>query len=251
MPKVSVNILTKNRLEFLKVALDSVFKQSFQDFEIVVVNDGSTDSSLEYLLSLKDKRIKIISHQVSKGIIFSRQECLEKSVGEYIAILDDDDSWLDVEKLKKQVEFLETHKDYLLVGGGIEQNFNSKSKKKLLFRPESDFKIRQTMLFQNNFFTSTVMFKRQEALVAGGFVKDIVDLCEDYDLWLRLGKLGKMYNFLEVFASYTRNPYNVVKYKKFLQKQFSLIGQQKYKYPNYFFAKFLLSFRLFLLSLVK
>lgn len=257
MPKVSINILTKNRFELLKKALDSVRAQSFIDIEVVIVNDGSTDATSEYLRISNDKiqmsnKFQIINHQISKGITQSRQEALLASAGEYIAVLDDDDEWIDPNKLKKQVEFLERNRDYVLVGGAIEisndtfqmtnQIQNPKSKI-IRHRVLSDSVIRNTMLFRNNFFTSTVMFRKETAVKAGGFIKDEIDLAEDYDLWLRMGKLGKMANFKEVFALYRQSNYNKVRFGQFLQKQLQLIKRQRFDYPYYFFAKIFLEIR--------
>ena len=190
MPRISVNILTKNRSQLLKLALDSVFAQSFKDFEVVLVDDGSTDDTQNVLEKFKD--LKIINHQTSAGITKSRQEALNQSQGEYVAILDDDDEWVNVDKLKKQVEFLDTHPEYILAGGGINIVTSDKLQVTSYFRPEEDQQIRNTMLFRNNFFTSTVMFKKSAAIKAGGFISDGADLSEDYDLWLRLGNIGKM-----------------------------------------------------------
>ena len=89
------------------------------------------------------------------------------------------------------------------------------------------------MLRKNNFFTSTVMFRRESAVKAGGFVPFGPDLAEDYDLWLRLGKIGKVYNFPEVFTLYHKPQYNKERFKKFLAKQLNLIGKYKADYPGY------------------
>src|SRR3989344_5264263 len=185
MPKVSVNILTKNRAELLKKAYASVRAQTFTNYEVVVVNDGSTDETGTVLKELASQNLNIITHETPQGITQSRQEALQTSTGEYVAILDDDDEWIDPDKLKKQAEFLDNHQDYILTGGGIEiSNFqfpisneiqNPKSKI-IKHRPASDAGIRNTMLFRNNFFTSTVMFRRQAALKAGGFKKDEFDV---------------------------------------------------------------------------
>ncbi|PJE60056.1 MAG: hypothetical protein COU85_00300, partial [Candidatus Portnoybacteria bacterium CG10_big_fil_rev_8_21_14_0_10_44_7] len=193
MPKVSVNILTKDRAGLLEKALLSVQKQTFSNYEAVVVNDGSTDNTAEVIQAFRHLNTQTINHQTSLGITQSRQEALLASEGEYVAILDDDDEWIDTGKLAKQAEHLDEHSDVVLVGGGI-KILNSKFKI-LKHRPTSDAQIRNTMLFRNNFFTSTVMFRREAAITAGGFIRDEIDLAEDYDLWLRIGKLGKMFNF--------------------------------------------------------
>lgn len=237
MPKVSVNILTRNRSELLKKALASVTAQAFTDYEVVVVNDGSSDETSEVLENTKIKNFKIIEHSESFGIVQSRQEALNQSGGEYVAILDDDDQWLDPDKLKKQVEFLDNHRDYVLAGGAITSAGNK-------FRPETDAQIRKTMLFRNNFFTSTIMFRKEAALKAGGFVKDDVDLAEDYDLWLRMGLLGKMYNFQQVFTTYAAPSYNTSKFRSFLSKQLTLIARYRKQYPGYLLASLILRIRL-------
>ena len=240
-----MNILTKDRCELLKKALLSVEKQSFQDYEVVLVDDGSSDGTSETIEKYKNKkieRLKIIRHEESRGITTSRQEALEASGGEYIAVLDDDDEWTDVNKLEKQVRYLEENRDYVLVGGGIEiEKYKNKKIEKL--RPETDKEIRRTMLFRNNFFTSTVMFRKEAAIKAGGFLKDQDDFAEDYDLWLRLGKIGKMRNFHEIFTAYRQPGYNKERFKSFLEKQLNLIKRNKEDYPSYRLASLMLKIR--------
>lgn len=242
MPKVSVMILTQNRAELLSKALLSVQAQTFRDHELIVVNDGSTDGTQDVIRTFKHLNIKIIEHQASVGITASRQEALLASSGSYVAILDDDDEWVDPDKLKKQVEFLDQHPDVVLVGGGIKiSNIKHQISK---IRPQTDRQIRKTMLFRNNFFTSTVMFRRGVAIKAGGFIKDQDDFAEDYDLWLRMGKLGKMHNFQEIFTLYHQPDYNKERFKAFLQKQRILIKQHRRDYPHPGWAEIILKFRL-------
>lgn len=243
MPKVSINILTKNRAELLKKALASMQNQSLKDFEVVVVNDGSTDETADVLKDLKFKDLKIIDHPQSIGITLSRQEALEKSAGEYVAVLDDDDEWVDLDKLKKQVEYLDTNPDVVICGGGIQVE-RFKDLKIERFRPQTDLAIRQTMLIRNNFFTSTVMFRKGAAVKVGGFIKDDIDLAEEYDLWLRMGQLGKMYNFPEVFTAYRSPSYNKDKFRLFLQKQRNLIKKHRNDYPWAWLAVCILKFRI-------
>ncbi len=249
MPKVSVIILTKNRPELLKKAVSSALQQSYNDFEVVVLDDGSTDNTQEVLrntASVSSVVVVLKRNDVSYGITKSRNIAMNFSQGEFIAFLDDDDEWVDKDKLKKQVEWFESHPQGVLVGGAIEvKNENLKKNK---YRPASNFWIQSTMLFRNNFFTSTVMFRRQKAIDVGAFLEDGIDLAEDYDLWLRLGQVGTMGNFSEVFTKYTIPDYNKAKFKLFLRKQLYLIDRYKHSYPGYFFASIILRIRLVFLS---
>jgi len=244
MPRVSVIILTKNRAVLLQKALASLEKQNFRDFEIVVVNDGSIDDTEAIILACKHSNIVRITHSESQGITKGRQEALEKASGELVAFLDDDDEWVDRRKLEKQVEWFEKTPRGVLCGGGIVVNVKGKNQNVKL-RPKTDGQIREWMLFKNPFFTSTVMVKVSAALEVGGFVQDSIDLAEDYDLWLRLGQKGEMYNFQEVFTKYTLPVYNKDKFKLFLTKQLYLVKRHKNGYPNYWLAQLILRLRLF------
>jgi len=243
MPKVSVNILTKNRAQLLGRALDSVLNQSFKDYEVIIIDDASTDETKSVLENYRSKTpLHYISQKESKGITANRQLALEESTGEYIVVLDDDDEWMDDEKLAKQVSYLDEHREVILVGGGIIISENKKRK----LRPESDEQIRKTMLIRNNFFTSTVMFRKASALKAGGFIKDQYDFGEDYDLWLRLGKIGQKYNFQQAFAKYRLPHYNRARQKDFFRKQLWLINKEKLNYPGFLLASILLRLRIIL-----
>ena len=120
-PTVSVVLPTYNRGEFfLRRALDSILNQTFSDFEVIVIDDGSTDQT-RYILSLyqvKDQRIKVIYHQKNKGLVTSLNEGIEASRGKYIARMDDDDISLP-HRFEKQVDFLEKHPEITVLGSFI------------------------------------------------------------------------------------------------------------------------------------
>jgi glycosyltransferase involved in cell wall biosynthesis len=231
MQLVSVILLTKNRLEFLKKALASILSQTYSELEVIVVNDGSTDDTPIFLAqaTTADKRIKVITHLESAGIIKSRQEALEKASGEFVAFLDDDDEWVDLDKLTKQVAYLNTHPSAVLVGSWMQSTYGGNQV--TMRRPCARWWIRCTMLFRNNFFTSTVCARRQAVLHAGGFREDAIDLAEDYDLWLRLGLQGELVNLPLIFTRYRIPEYTKEKHALFLTKQLALVHVCAAVYP--------------------
>jgi len=247
MPLVSVLILTRNRAQLLEAALRSISRQTLRDFEIVLVNDGSTDETASVIDAFGHLNLHVIHHAASAGITKSRQEALEASRGEFIAVLDDDDEWADEKKLEKQVGYLRSHPNAVLVGGGRllqKPGHTSEDNLNAIFRPERDASIRKTMLLRNNFFTSTVLFRRSAAMAAGGFIFDGTDVTEDYDLWLRLGKQGAMYNFPEPLDIYRVPNYTTENFKRFLRKQLSLIDRHREDYPYYWLSRLILKCRI-------
>src|SRR5712692_9764325 len=106
MPKASVITPTYNRADFLRVAIASVLNQTFQDLEIIVVDDASSDRTAEVVRRFTDELIKYIRHDINKGGSAARNTGIKNSTGAYVAFLDDDDEWLP-EKLGMQVDLLE------------------------------------------------------------------------------------------------------------------------------------------------
>jgi len=115
MSKVSVIIPTYNCVNYLLSAMESVFAQTYQDFEVIVVDDGSTDGTREVLSPYTDK-IKYI-YQENRGVSSARNRGVRESVGEYIAFLDADDVWVGEDKLSIQVDVLERNEKVGLVYG--------------------------------------------------------------------------------------------------------------------------------------
>jgi glycosyltransferase involved in cell wall biosynthesis len=118
VPKVSIIIPTYNRAQFIAEAIQSVLDQTFQDFELLIVDDGSTDNTREIVGSFKDQRIKYI-HQENRGVSAARNNGILASSGEYIAFLDSDDLWLP-QSLELKVRSLDSHPDAALVCSDLE-----------------------------------------------------------------------------------------------------------------------------------
>jgi glycosyltransferase involved in cell wall biosynthesis len=198
---VSIIIPTYNGEKRISSAIDSVFCQSYKNIEVIIINDGSSDKTLEAIKNLQKihPEIVVLNNQKNFGFVKSLNFGLEKSKGKYIARIDDDDIWIDNKKLEKQINFLEKNKDYVLCGGGI--IIKQEGKKEHIakyFFPEKDEEIRKSLLSYNLFAHSTVVFKKE---VCGKY-NEIFGFFTDADMWLKLGTLGKFYNFQEYFAVY-------------------------------------------------
>src|SRR3972149_6250546 len=169
MTMISIIILTYNRAGFISEAIESALGQSFSDWELIIIDDWSQDNTKEIVESYvkKDGRIKYFKNNEHLRISKSRNKALGLARGEYIAVLDSDDVWSDRDKLKKQYEFLERNKDYVLVGGGVIVIDEHGQETKRYFNRESDEDIRWKILFQNQFAHSGVMFRCEAALKAG------------------------------------------------------------------------------------
>ncbi len=183
MPLISVIIPTYNRSWILKDAVDSVLSQKFTDFELIVVDDGSTDSTSELLSAYKDRIIKI--RQENRGVSSARNSGLRAASGLYVAFLDSDDMWLP-EKLSSQVDFFESHPeavicqtDEMWIRKGVRVNPKNRHKKPsgMIFEPS----LRLCLVSP-----SAVMMKKSIFDEIGLF-NEAFPACEDYDLWLRTG----------------------------------------------------------------
>jgi glycosyltransferase EpsE len=122
-PVVSIVIPTYNRVSMLEKAIESVFAQSFKDWELIIIDDASTDETEKRMTDLdaKEEAVKYmrIPRINDKGISEYLNIGLRNASGKYIARIDDDDYWCHNDKLKMQVEFLDNNPEYVVVGGGV------------------------------------------------------------------------------------------------------------------------------------
>src|SRR6266481_1625669 len=202
-PKVSVLLATYNRPQFLGRAIESVVGQSFADWELIVVDDGSDIETLGLMKSweAKDSRIRYFRIPRIGRIAKVSNFGLQQARGKYVAILDDDDYWADSEKLRKQVEFLDDHRDYVACGGGyITVNEHGEKTGKFL-KPEADRVIRKKLLIANQFANASTMFRLSAAREVGFYDESMLQFA-DWDFWLKLGQKGRLYNFQEILLYY-------------------------------------------------
>ncbi|MFH0725974.1 MAG: glycosyltransferase [Pseudomonadota bacterium] len=179
---VSVIIPTHNRGWAIREAIDSVLAQDYPDFELLVVDDGSTDNTHQILLEYGSRLTSI--RQYNRGVSAARNRGIKETSGELIAFLDSDDRWLPG-KLTRQVNFFESHPDALIcqtdeiwIRNGIRVNPKNRHKKPIgsIFEPSLHLCLVSP---------SAVMMKR-ELFDRVGLFDENLPACEDYDLWLRV-----------------------------------------------------------------
>jgi hypothetical protein len=185
MPKVSVIIATYQRAHLVNRAIASVFAQTYDDYEIIVVNDGSTDDT-RYVLSDYGDRI-IAIHQNNRGLAAARNAGIQVAQGEYIAFLDDDDLWAP-QKLEHQIPLFVADQNIGLVYADMTV-FNETE---ILpgtylngFVPPHTV-MPWTLLQYGNFFPMPTIVIRRICLEEVGYFNEALSVCEDYDLWLRI-----------------------------------------------------------------
>lgn len=169
---VSVNVTTYNRVELLERCIDSILRQTYPNLEVIVVDDCSTDhtSALMDRLVNEDKRIRYIRHDKNKGNAHARNTALQNCRGYYVAFMDDDDEWIDPEKLSKQVNIFENSQNERLgiVCSGVKIiDAQGHETERIESKPKN---LTLHLLKKNGIIhNSTVLTKRDIMLKVGGF----------------------------------------------------------------------------------
>jgi glycosyltransferase involved in cell wall biosynthesis len=181
-PLISVIIPTYNRGWIIKEAIDSVLAQDFKDFELIVIDDGSTDNTLDILNSFECK-IKVL-RQNNRGVSAARNRGIAAASGRLIAFLDSDDLWLPG-KLTGQVDFFKSTPDVYIC-----QTQEIWVRNHVRVNPKKRHKKPRGMIFESSLALclvspSAVMLRRSLFEKVGGF-DETLPACEDYDLWLRI-----------------------------------------------------------------
>lgn len=189
MPVVSFNIVTYNRAELLKKCLNSIVVQSFKDFEVVVIDDASTDHTPSVIQSFGHLSIKYYRNDTQMGISYSRNRAVSLSEGELIAVLDSDDECLP-ERLFRSVEVMKKLESVEIVFGNALLQGN-KDKYEVYECQKESAKVFADLFFINPIIHSTVLVKRR--LLLQYFYLTEFDGCEDYELWTRMIKPDNFY----------------------------------------------------------
>jgi glycosyltransferase involved in cell wall biosynthesis len=188
MPQVSVIIPTRNRAHFLRTAIASVLNQTFQHFELVVVDDASSDNTREIVAAFQDQRIKYFRHGINKGGSAARNTGILNSSGEYIAFLDDDDEWLP-EKLAKQIEVLRSSD--LKVGAVYTGYLDIEAASGRVIGqqiPSRRGNLSAHLLAENCVGSASSVLMKRDCFDRVGLFDEDLPCSQDYDLWIRVAK---------------------------------------------------------------
>lgn len=197
-PAVSVVMSVFNGDRFLTEAIESILKQTFRDFEFVIINDGSTDRTASILTSYEksDSRVRVYD-QENKGLIASLNRGCGLAHGKYIARMDADDVSMPG-RLERQVRFLENHRGVGLLGGAAEIIDYQGRWLSLVCPLLDDQSIRDALRsFSFPIFHAAVVMRKQTFDEAGGYRAQFMH-AEDYDLWLRIIECWKVANLPDV-----------------------------------------------------
>lgn len=193
---ISVVLPVFNAEQYLAPAVSSMLKQSYRNIEVIAINDGSTDRSLEILNSFKDSRLKIINNEKNCRLIKTLQVGLTAATGDYIARMDADDI-SHKDRLKHQMEFMIANPETAVLGTWFEfMNMNTVVK-----FPVNSFDIQNRLLFSNSVGHPTVMINRKIVGSDLYYSEDFVH-AEDYELWCRLSRKYKIANLDKVLLRY-------------------------------------------------
>jgi len=233
MPKVSVLMPVFNAEAFLAEAIQSVLQQDFSDFELIVINDGSTDRSAQVLNQFTDGRLKVHHHAHNRGLIAVLNEGISIARGQYIARMDADDVCLS-DRLSKQVNWLEQNPDVVVLGSFFYQWSGSTLRKVLL--PSKPEEVAAEMLFRSAVAHPTTML-RAEVFSARQWAYDRAYIhAEDFELWSRILAAGyQIANHPEPLLKYRVHTSQVTQVhakekgdsrRLILKRQLELLGMQ-------------------------
>lgn len=213
--KISVimGIYNARSKEVIKKSLESILKQTYKNFELIICDDGSTNDCIKWAKEIckNDNRVKFIENSTNKGLAYTLNHCLEISTGEYIARMDDDDiSHLD--RFEKQINFLKNNKEYKLTGS-VMNLFDDNGIWGL--RKYKEYVKKEDFLYRVAVPHPTICAKREAYDIVNGY-RDLKKTyrVEDYDCFMRMFARGiKMYNFQEPLLDYREDSLGAKKKK--------------------------------------
>jgi glycosyltransferase involved in cell wall biosynthesis len=221
---ISIVLPVFNAEKYLAATINSLLNQSYPNFELIAIDDGSIDKSLTILESFSDPRIKVFQNEQNRGIVYTRNRGLAIMQGDYYAPFDADDL-AHPNKLEKQLEFLEENPDFGMVGSWVtlidDKGRDTGKMWKLKASPEM---IPSILVFKNYFAQSSLLI-RKIAIPPSGY--ENYSICQDYDMWCEIAKNWKTWNLPEYLIKYRLHTSSIT------NNQNRLLEEQKEVIRNY------------------
>lgn len=233
-PKVSVLMPVYNAESYVGKAIESILDQTFNDFEFIIINDGSTDKSEEIILDYDDERIRYFKNQQNLKLVVTLNKGLDLARGEYIARMDSDDIALP-ERLMTQVQFMDQNPEVGVCGSNVEVfgDWNFISDVSLTSND-----LDSELLLKNPVFHPTVIFRKGLIDKSGIRFNPLFERLEDYFFWTELSMVTKIVNLEDVLLRYRWHKENIstlhkeIQYEKasevILFKLHSVLNIEKY-----------------------
>jgi glycosyltransferase involved in cell wall biosynthesis len=197
-PRVTVVIPVYNRAQYVREAIDSILRQTYSDFELLLIDDGSTDGTGEVLRSYADERVRLVSHQSNLGIPRTRNEGVRLARGDYVAFLDSDDVAYST-RLERQVAFLDTHPDFAAVGAWVSwMDGTGRPISRVKRKPVSSREIAALRLLRSGVENSASMGRT--TILRNYPHNEGCDVVSDFELWARIATRHKLSNLPEVLV---------------------------------------------------
>lgn len=199
-PLISVLMPVYNGQQYLAEAIESILNQTYKQFELLLLDDGSSDNSAQIIKDHKDSRIVYVKNETNKGLIFTLNRGIGLAKGTYIARMDADDVSV-ANRFEKQI--LEFEKDEkLVVCGSFIKTFGNGSEEYVSHIPVTNAQIMSSIFFVCPFAHPSVMIKKESLLHLNEFYREDYKHSEDYDLWSRLVFVGNSKNIPEFLLNY-------------------------------------------------
>lgn len=220
MPKVSVVLPVFNAGDYLRSALNSILRQTYSDFELIAINDGSTDGSLQLLqeIAAQDSRVRVIS-RTNKGLVATLNEGVALAEGEFIARMDSDDIALPT-RFAKQIDYLESHPECVAVGSRVllidGDGLPICEFAKAVEHEDIDS---AHMAGEGGAIPHPSVIIRKAALQRIGGYREEYLYAEDLDIFLRLAEIGRVANLPEVLLEYRQHPTSIGYSRRATQKR--------------------------------
>lgn len=226
MPKVSVVIPAYNAITYLPETVESVIKQTFTDFEVLIIDDGSSDHIVQWVSEIRDQRVKLIS-QENQGLPGARNTGIAQAQGEYIAFLDADDLW-EPTKLEKQVRCLDAQPLVGLVHTPmflVDEHGKSTGR---VMGSNAEGDVWQQLVIKNVIACPSVMVRRCCFETVGLFDRSLRSL-EDWDMWIRIATRYQFAVIKEPLAYYRQLPSSMSKNCQVMEQAFHLVIGKAFK----------------------